>query len=313
MMTIKLTKIILKCQLHNGKPSVNVYDVNKKQSHSSGKPRNENIKINSNGDSKTKVMVVGDSLVKYLQREELSSKKNIVNVITHPGSTTEDMLDYIKPIARRKPDTLIIHTRTNDVTNGVNTMKKVRKLVKVVRETNESEKIKIGFSSVIYRKDKDHEDKRNEVNVKLKKYCKGKGFVFIENDNIIESGLNNSKLHLNKKGTNILTQNIKRSFNQFWSSDRHTHEVDITNSNLFENNESDQVLKVLRSDNPSNLNFCYLNINSVRNKFTNLQTIINGNVDIVSIAETKLDASFPSAQFTLEEYHTPDIVSSRYK
>ena len=82
---------------------------------------------------------------------------------------------------------------------------------------------------------------------------------------------------------------------------------------MFENNESDQVLKVLRSDNPSNLNFCYLNINSVRNKFTNLQTIINGNVDIVSIAETKLDASFPSAQFTLEEYHTPDIVSSRYK
>ena len=42
----------------------------------------------------------------------------------------------------------------------------------------------------------------------------------------------------------------------------------------------------------------------MRNKFTDLQTIINGNVDIVSIAETKLDASVPSAQFTLEEYHT---------
>ena len=58
----------------------------------------------------------------------------------------------------------------------------------------------------------------------------------------------------------------------------------------------------MRNDNPSNLNFCYLNINSVRNKFTDLQTIIQ---DIVSIAETKLDTSFPSAQFTLEEYHTP--------
>ena len=43
----------------------------------------------------------------------------------------------------------------------------------------------------------------------------------------------------------------------------------------------------------------------MRNKFTDLQTIINGNVDIVSIAETKLDASFPSAQFTLEGDHTP--------
>ena len=69
----------------------------------------------------------------------------------------------------------------------------------------------------------------------------------------------------------------------------------ISLTNLFENNETDQILKVLRNDNSSNLNLCYLNINSVRNKFTDLQTIINGNVDIVSIAETKLDASVPSA------------------
>ena len=60
----------------------------------------------------------------------------------------------------------------------------------------------------------------------------------------------------------------------------------------------------MRNDNPSNLNFCYLNIISVRNKLTDIQTIINGNVDIVSIAETKLDASFPSVQLTLEGYHT---------
>ena len=37
-----------------------------------------------------------------------------------------------------------------------------------------------------------------------------------------------------------------------------------------------------------------VNINSVRKKFTDLQTIINGNVIIVSIAETRLDASFQS-------------------
>ena len=37
-----------------------------------------------------------------------------------------------------------------------------------------------------------------------------------------------------------------------------------------------------------------VNINSVRNKFTDLQTITNGNVIIVSIAEIRLDASFQS-------------------
>ena len=116
-----------------------------------------------------------------------------------PGSITEDMLDYIKPIVQRKPDILIIYAGTNDLTNGVNTIKKVRKLVKVVCEIDESEKNKIGFSSVIYRKDKDLEDERNEVNMKSKKYCEGKGLVFIENVNIMESGLNNGKLHLDKR------------------------------------------------------------------------------------------------------------------
>ena len=70
-------------------------------------------------------------------------------------------------------------------------------------------------------------------------------------------------------------------------------------------NDIDQVLRDLRSNNPSNLNFCYLNINSVRNKFTDFQEIINGNVDVISIAETKIGASFPSAQFFLEGYHSP--------
>ena len=43
----------------------------------------------------------------------------------------------------------------------------------------------------------------------------------------------------------------------------------------------------------------------VRNKFTDFQKIINENVDVVSIAETKIDASFPSAQFVCERYHSP--------
>ena len=70
-------------------------------------------------------------------------------------------------------------------------------------------------------------------------------------------------------------------------------------------NTIDQVLSDLRRTNPANLNFCFLNINSVRNKFTDFQEIINGNVDVVSIAKTKIDASFPSAQFVLERYHSP--------
>ena len=114
-------------QFQNANPSINVYNSNKKETHSSENPENDDIKIKSNVDSKTKIMVIGDLLVKHLRPGELLFKKNTVKVITHPGSATKDILDYINPIACRKPDTLIIHIGTNGHTNGVNTMKKIRK------------------------------------------------------------------------------------------------------------------------------------------------------------------------------------------
>ena len=66
-----------------------------------------------------------------------------------------------------------------------------------------------------------------------------------------------------------------------------------------------QILFDLKSNNPSDLNFAYLHINSVKNKFENFTEIINGNVDIFTIAETKLDGSFPNSQFQLEGYFSP--------
>ena len=70
--------------------------------------------------------------------------------------------------------------------------------------------------------------------------------------------------------------------------------INITNPIV--SKDIDQVLFDLRCKNPSNLNFAYLNINSVRNKFGNLIGIINENVDIFIVAETKLEGSFPTAQ-----------------
>ena len=65
--------------------------------------------------------------------------------------------------------------------------------------------------------------------MKLKKYCESKGFVFTKNVNINESGLNNSKLHLNKKGTNIPTQNIKGHLISFEAlTDTHMKLISLT-------------------------------------------------------------------------------------
>ena len=68
--------------------------------------------------------------------------------------------------------------------------------------------------------------------------------------------------------------------------------------------ESDlQILQNLRLKYNNNFLFGYININSLRNKIIDLREIIyNLRLDYFVISETKLDKSFPSAQFALNEY-----------
>ena len=74
-----------------------------------------------------------------------------------------------------------------------------------------------------------------------------------------------------------------------------------------DNNEKDCFDKIrdLRVKNPKNLTCSYLNVNSIRNKFHNLFDMINQNIDIICLAETKLDESFPTSQFSVPGYSTP--------
>uniref|UniRef100_A0A7M5XKN3 Endonuclease/exonuclease/phosphatase domain-containing protein n=1 Tax=Clytia hemisphaerica TaxID=252671 RepID=A0A7M5XKN3_9CNID len=64
-------------------------------------------------------------------------------------------------------------------------------------------------------------------------------------------------------------------------------------------------VRKLKLKNPSNISISYLNINSIRNKFTDLQVLVEKTFDVITIAETELDESFPSADFNLQGYHFP--------
>ena len=78
---------------------------------------------------------------------------------------------------------------------------------------------------------------------------------------------------------------------------------------MFEQRKTSELndLRSLRIQNPRNIIFSYLNINSIRYKFDNLKTIINENLDILCIAESKIDKSFTTAQLMLPGYHNLDI------
>ena len=64
-------------------------------------------------------------------------------------------------------------------------------------------------------------------------------------------------------------------------------------------------LKLLRVRNTGRVIIGYLNINSVRNKFDALREIVSQSLDVLMIAETKHDATFPTGQFAMEGFATP--------
>ena len=88
-------------------------------------------------------------------------------------------MDYVKPVERKKLDTLLINLGTNDLMKSGKTMRKVRKWAEVLKELHYIENNQIVFSSIILRTDKDFGNK-----IKLRSYCLGKGFVFVDNDSI---------------------------------------------------------------------------------------------------------------------------------
>ena len=64
-------------------------------------------------------------------------------------------------------------------------------------------------------------------------------------------------------------------------------------------------LKTLRLNNPKNVIFSYLNINSIRNKMGSLREAVIENVDILAIAKTKIDEFNFHSIFT--KIHSPRL------
>ena len=79
----------------------------------------------------------------------------------------------------------MIHTGANDIQQEINTMKMVKKLVKVIKEIDSEKEAEIIISVVlIQREDHDFRVKIEEIDSKQKRCCESKGHRFVENSNI---------------------------------------------------------------------------------------------------------------------------------
>ena len=83
---------------------------------------------------------------------------------------------------------------------------------------------------------------------------------------------------------------------------------DITNN---DHSDISDLIKI-REQYTNNLVLGYLNINSLKNKIINLREVVdNVLIDILCIDETKLDDTFPDAQFKINNYQYPPFRRDR--
>ena len=76
--------------------------------------KEKNHDIKDRKDTKPLAIVAGDSIIKDLNGR-LMSRKNNVKIHCFPGSTTEDMTDFVKPLLKKNPSHFIFHVGTNDL------------------------------------------------------------------------------------------------------------------------------------------------------------------------------------------------------
>lgn len=150
--------------------------------------------------------LIADTIICNLYPRK-SSKFKDVSIRNFPGSSTDQIYEYIKTSLKRKPTEILVHVGINDITVGTDTMGNIRKIMTLVDE--DSPNTKLSFSSVILgNKFKTMVEQMNDLNSELEELCKTNNFGFIDNTNLDESCLDFKTLHLNSKGDSLLSRNI---------------------------------------------------------------------------------------------------------
>ena len=101
-----------------------------------------------------------------------------VKIVNFPGGTSKKILEKLDVIIKEKPDDLIVHVGTNDITNNVNLLTNVNKIFNKV--SKELPSTSIVFSLMINRKDKTSIQKTlTDTNSRLKNFACKKELVLL--------------------------------------------------------------------------------------------------------------------------------------
>ena len=79
------------------------------------------------------------------------SKSKKIEVLNFPGATSKEIVRKIDDVLNQKPESLIVHVGPNDLTNGINLLNNIKKIVTKTKQKNPN--TVLSFSNIIIRKD----------------------------------------------------------------------------------------------------------------------------------------------------------------
>ena len=86
----------------------------------------QKVETQTEPSSKKKIVLTGDSVVNGISEKGLSVNHK-VKILNFLGGISEKILDKLDVIIKEKPDDLVVHVGTNNITINVNILTNVKK------------------------------------------------------------------------------------------------------------------------------------------------------------------------------------------
>ena len=162
-----------------------------------------------------KSYMIGDSHLNRIRKDKFkqSTPKARVYVKSFSGANTNHLDYYVVPLlVDEKPDNVVIHTGSNDITkfnyNNVNAEGLAHRIINVGLKCRSYGASNIAVSSILKRSSFNSNRVIYHVNNILKRLCSINDFSYICNNLVNENYLWKDGLHLTNEGSSLLLNNF---------------------------------------------------------------------------------------------------------
>ena len=168
-----------------------------------------------------KIFIIGDSHLTRIKKDSLRKKiKGDFYFKCFSGANTKQLDPYVTPVlVEEKPQTVIIHIGSNDITkfnyHDVDVNDLANRILQVGLKCRYYGVESIATLSVLVTNDHNIDKLIRGVNISLKNLCKVYGFDFICNDRIGKDLLWRDGPHLTDEGTSFAATNFLNFLNSY--------------------------------------------------------------------------------------------------